>query len=93
MEHNYSYPLDPDWSTAEILLVMHLYNLVEAAYEHQVSVAEFRNVWHEYTHFYPAKMDQRRLDHEFNAVSGYSIYRVQQAVNQAAPGQKTITMK
>ena len=37
----YDYPLDPYWSTEEIIDVMSLYNAVEKAYEGGISKKEF----------------------------------------------------
>lgn len=37
----YDYPLEPDWSTEEIIEVVGLYNAVEQAYEEGISSKEF----------------------------------------------------
>ena len=38
----YDYPLDPYWSTQDIIDVMSLYNAVEKAYEEGISQKEFK---------------------------------------------------
>ena len=45
----YDYPLDPDWSTEEIIDVVKLYNAVEKAYEEGISSKEFMEHYRTFT--------------------------------------------
>jgi len=72
----YDYPLDPDWSTQDIIDVIALYNAVEQAYEGGISREDFMKAWRKYTDIVPSKSQQKQLDKAFRNVSGYSIYRV-----------------
>ncbi|WP_125712727.1 UPF0223 family protein [Companilactobacillus kedongensis] len=76
MHENYSYPLDEDWNNDEIITVMALYNAVESAYEHGIKREDFLNKYRSFQQVVSMKMEQKRLDHEFETESGYSIYKV-----------------
>lgn len=91
MDTNYSYSLDPEWNQDQLLATMAIFNLTEDAYETKLNVADFQKAWQQYQTLFPAKMDQRQIDREFERVSGYSIYAVQKAVAQAKSA--TIKMK
>ena len=72
----YDYPLDPYWSTEEIIDVVSLYNAVEKAYEEGISQDEFMKYYSRFTEIVNSKSEQKRIDEEFYKVSGYSIYKV-----------------
>ncbi|MCH4008403.1 UPF0223 family protein [Companilactobacillus sp.] len=76
MRDNYSYPLDEEWSNSDIVGVMALYNAVEKAYESGIKREDFLQKYREFCQIVPMKMEQRRLDKEFQVESGYSIYQV-----------------
>ncbi|QMU07462.1 UPF0223 family protein [Levilactobacillus suantsaii] len=90
---NYEYPLQPDWSTADIIKVTQLYQDVEAAYERGkgVAVADLLTAYRDFQTVVPQKFEEKQLDRDFQAVSGYSIYRTIQAARQATTA--TIKMK
>lgn len=72
----YDYPLDPDWSTEEIIDVVKLYNAVEKAYEEGISSKEFMKYYRTFTSIADSKSLQKQLDKAFEEASGYSIYKV-----------------
>lgn len=72
----YDYPLDPDWSTEEIIDVIALYNAVEKAYEEGIDAKEFMDAYRKFTSIADSKSVQKQLDKAFEQASGYSIYKV-----------------
>lgn len=72
----YDYPLDPYWSTQDIIDVMSLYNAVEKAYEEGISKAEFLECYRKFTAVVDSKSEQKQIDAAFEKASHYSIYRV-----------------
>lgn len=72
----YDYPLDPYWSTEEIIDVMALYNAVEQAYEGGISKDEFMKCYRRFTEIVDSKSEQKKIDQAFEKVSQYSIYKV-----------------
>ena len=72
----YDYPLEPDWSTEEIIEVVGLYNAVEQAYEEGISSIEYMEHYRAFTSIADSKALQKQLDKAFEEASGYSIYKV-----------------
>ncbi|WP_125767737.1 UPF0223 family protein [Companilactobacillus furfuricola] len=91
MRENYSYPLEPEWSDDDIVKVIDLYNAVEAAYEHGINREDFLQKYRLFCKVVPMKMDQRRLDKEFEQESGYSIYRVFKQ-SQSTPSNEKVRL-
>ncbi len=78
----YDYPLDPFWSTEEIIDVINLYNVVEKAYEEGVSKEEFMSAYKRFLEIVDSKSEQKKIDQAFEKVSKYSIYKTfQYALN------------
>lgn len=87
---NYSYPLDKDWSTQEIITVMAFYNAVEKVYEKGIDVDAFHAAYQQFKGVVPAMSEEKRLGKEFESISGYSIY---QAVNQMKTTREQVSAK
>jgi Uncharacterized protein conserved in bacteria len=88
MQDNYSYPLDETWTQSEMVTVIDLYNAVEKAYESGIKRDEFLQKYRSFQQIVPMKMEQKRLDKEFELQSGYSIYQVFKKCQQAKNSQK-----
>lgn len=86
--HNYSYPLDETWSQDEIVKVIALYNAAEKAYESSIKSDEFLQKYRSFQQVVPMKMEQKKLDKEFEFESGYSIYQVFKKCRTAKKGEK-----
>ncbi|MEQ9810695.1 UPF0223 family protein [Streptococcus jiangjianxini] len=84
--NNYSYPLDLSWSTEEMTSVLHFFNQVEKAYESKVSVTVLLEAYKEFKKVVPSKGEEKRLDKDFEQVSGYSTYRAVQAAKSQTEG-------
>ncbi|MEG0591911.1 MAG: UPF0223 family protein [Coprobacillus sp.] len=72
----YDYPLDPYWSTQDIIDVMSLYNAVEQAYEEGISKEDFMKCYRSFTTVVDSKSEQKKIDDAFFKASHYSIYKV-----------------
>lgn len=77
--NNYQYPLDMDWSKADMIKVTTLYALVEDAYEKGVDRDNLLAAYREFKTVVPDKSTEKQLGREFETVSGYSLYRVVKA--------------
>lgn len=86
MSNNYSYPLDPSWSTEEISSVLSFLNQVEDAYETKADVEKFLASYKAFKTVVPSKMEEKRIDREFEKASGYSTYRALQAAKTQGKG-------
>jgi len=81
-ETNYNYPMLNGWSTTDIIAVSALYSAVAAAYEGGVDRNQLQSAYRGFKEVVPSKAEEKQLDREFGAVSGYSIYRTMQAATK-----------
>ena len=65
---NYSYPLDPSWSTEEITTVLHFLSQVEKAYESKVDRDQLLEAYKAFKTVVPGKAPEKQLDKAFQAV-------------------------
>lgn len=79
MKPNYQYPLDMDWSKADIVAVTTFYALVEDAYEKGVDRDNLLAAYRGFKTVVPDKMTEKQLGREFEQASGYSLYQVVKA--------------
>ncbi|MGT2895578.1 UPF0223 family protein [Streptococcus entericus] len=86
MTKQYTYPIDLSWSTDDMTAVLHFLTMVEDAYEHQVKVTDFLNSYATFKTVVRSKSEEKRLEREFEQVSGYSIYRAVKAAQEKGTG-------
>ncbi len=86
MNKNYSYPLDFSWSTEELSSVLSFLNQVEKAYEGGVEASILLDRYAEFKKVVKSKGEERRIDREFEAASGYSTYRALQVAREKGKG-------
>lgn len=84
MSENFEYPLMPDWSKEEIIKMIEFYAEVEKAYTTGVSKTEFLAKVADFKQIEPAIADQKRIDRQYQKVSGFSIYRAIKAVQNTS---------
>lgn len=87
MDKQYSYPLDFSWSTEEISSVLSFLNQVEKAYEGGVEASMLLDRYKKFKQVVKSKGEERQIDRDFEAASGYSTYR---AVKMAQEKQKGV---
>ncbi|WP_295746124.1 UPF0223 family protein [uncultured Limosilactobacillus sp.] len=83
MEHNYSYPLDPSWSTAEIVTVIKMLRTVEDAYEVGTTTERVLTDYRHFKEVVSTKAGEKQLGRKFAKLSGYQLYDVVQAAKNA----------
>ena len=84
---NYSYPLDPSWSTEEITTVLHFLSQVEKAYESKVDRDQLLKAFKTVV---PGKAPEKQLDKAFQEASGFSIYQAVRAAKAKEKGFVTL---
>ncbi|WP_125980281.1 UPF0223 family protein [Loigolactobacillus iwatensis] len=75
MKQNYQYPLDDQWTTAEIISVTNFFRQVEDAYEKGTNRTEFLKTYAAFKEIVPAMAEEKRLGREFEAATDYSLYQ------------------
>ena len=84
--NNYSYPIDLSWSTEELTAVLSFLNQVEATYESKADAQKLLTAYKAFKTVVPSKGQERQIDRDFEAVSGYSTYRAVKAAKAAERG-------
>lgn len=72
----YQYPIDPDWSTEEIVDVIKFFECVEKGYESGVNREELLRVYRRFKEIVPSKAEEKKIFDEFQETSGYSSYLI-----------------
>lgn len=85
MNNEYSYPLDYDWSTEEILHVMSFYQAVEIGYEEGVLAGKFEEAYNDFKKIVPSKSEEKTLFKEYEKVSGKVPYLLIKQLKDAKP--------
>lgn len=79
---DYQYPLDLDWTTEEMVIVMKMWEDLELANEKGIDNARFLKSYQHFKTVIPSIGEEKKLGKEFEKVSGYSLYRTVQAAKK-----------
>lgn len=90
MSKEYSYPIEFDWTTEEIIKVVSFYETVENVYEQGVPGETFMQKYREFKTVVRSIAEEKTAFREFEDVSGYAAYP---AVKAAKEGHFTIRLK
>ncbi|MBS4189066.1 UPF0223 family protein [Bacillus sp. FJAT-49705] len=85
----YQYPIEHDWTTEEIIDVIHYFQQIEEAYGKGVDREKFLEAYRRFKEIVPGKAQERKICDEFEEVSGFSSYRILKTVKETETG-KTI---
>lgn len=73
--NEYQYPLDLDWTTEEMVIVMNMWEALEKANEKGINNQEFLSTYQQFKTVIKSIGEEKRLGREFEKASGYSLYR------------------
>ncbi|MDA9462281.1 UPF0223 family protein [Enterococcus mundtii] len=76
--NEYQYPLDLDWTTEEMVIVMNMWEALEKANEQGINNQEFLKTYQQFKTVIKSIGEEKRLGREFEKASGYSLYRTVQ---------------
>ncbi|MBO1087404.1 MULTISPECIES: UPF0223 family protein [Enterococcus] len=76
--NEYQYPLDLDWTTEEMVIVMNMWEALEKANEQGINNQEFLTTYQQFKTVIKSIGEEKRLGREFEKASGYSLYRTVQ---------------
>ena len=79
---DYQYPLDLDWTTEEMVIVMKMWEDLELANEKGIDNARFLKSYQQFKTVIPSIGEEKKLGKEFEKVSGYSLNRTVQAAKK-----------
>ena len=83
----YSYPLSTDWSTTEMVDVVHFFEAVEAAYEKGIKRELFMSRYKRFKEIVPAQAQEKTICREFEEASNYVPFRVVKLAKELTDGQ------
>ena len=83
MEKSYSYPIDLEWSRAEMVQVIDLWRAEELAYETGINREEFLTKYQAFKQVIPATGEEKKWSREFQQLSSYSLYAVVQEAKKS----------
>ncbi|MET3681996.1 uncharacterized protein YktA (UPF0223 family) [Alkalibacillus flavidus] len=73
---NYHYPIDPEWSTEEVMQVIQFFNTIESAYEDSVKASQVLHDYKQFKTIVPAKSDEKSMFKDFEKQTDYVPYQV-----------------
>ncbi len=85
-EMEYHYPIDYDWSTKEIVDVIHFYEGIEKAYERGIKREEIMKLYRRFKEIVPGKAEEKKWFKEFKEESGYDPYPIVRDMKQLEDG-------
>ncbi|UUX34282.1 UPF0223 family protein [Fundicoccus culcitae] len=72
----YSFPINSDWSTEEIVIVVNFLSKVEEAYLEGIRLKDFQTAYLAFKQIVTSKSEEKQIDRNYTQESGYSIYQV-----------------
>lgn len=76
---SYTYPIDYDqFSTTEIIVIVEFLSMVEDANQGSVDVPRLHAKYEQYRRVINSIAMEKQIDRDFEAASGFSIYRTMQ---------------
>ncbi|WP_288657787.1 UPF0223 family protein [uncultured Limosilactobacillus sp.] len=79
---NYSYPLNPSWSTTEMETVIAMLRAVEDAYEVGINREELLKRYRSFKQVVNSKAEEKQIGRDFERESGYVLYRAVKAAQE-----------
>lgn len=84
---DYQYPLDLDWTTDEMVIVMDMWEKLEQANETGIKAEDFLQTYQKFKTVVKSLGEERRLGREFEKISGYSLYHTLQEAKKNPKGR------
>ena len=83
----YSYPLSPDWTTQEMVDVVHFFEVIELAYEKGVKRELVMERYKRFKEIVPSQAEEKTICREFEQASTYVPFRVVKLAKELSDGQ------
>ncbi len=83
----YSYPLSTDWTTQEMVDVVHFFEVIELAYEKGAKRELVMERYKRFKEVVPSQAEEKTICREFEQASGYVAFRVVKLAKELADGQ------
>lgn len=84
---DYSYPLSLDWTTQEMVDVVHFFEVVELAYEKGAKRELVMARYKRFKEIVPSQAEEKTICRDFEQASHYVPFRVVKLAKELADGQ------
>ena len=74
MNEGFSYPLDEDWTTEEIVAVVEFFEAVETGYDEGIKAGKLKGHYKNFKQVVPTKSEEKTLFKEFKERSGFEPF-------------------
>lgn len=86
MNEGFSYPLDEDWSTEEIVAVVEFFEAVETGYEEGIPAGALKGLYKNFKQVVPTKSEEKTLFKEFKERSGFEPFTLIRQLKDSGDG-------
>lgn len=87
MSEEYSYPIDVDWTTEEVIDVVQFFESIEAAFGNGVSAGVLKENYSRFKDVVPSKAEEKTIFREFKQSSGIEAYQAVKQLKETEKGQ------
>ncbi len=87
MSGDYSYPIDVDWTTEEVIDVVQFFETVESAFDKGVSAGVLKEHYNKFKKIVPSKAEEKTIFREFKDSSGMEAYQAVKQLKDSDDGQ------
>ncbi|WLR43299.1 UPF0223 family protein [Bacillus carboniphilus] len=87
MKKDYSYPIDFEWTTDEVIDVVTFFEAIEKAYETGIQREKLMNLYKKFKKIVPSKAEEKKITNQFEEESGFSTYRVVEKARKMNDGE------
>lgn len=86
MNEEYSYPLDEEWTTEEIVSVVEFFEAVETGYDEGIEAGQLKGHYKHFKRVVPSKSEEKTLFKEFKERSGFEPFTLTRQLKDSEDG-------
>lgn len=83
MNEEYSYPLDEEWTTEEIVTVVEFFEAVETGYDEGIGAGQLKEHYKNFKRIVPSKSEEKTLFKEFKERSGFEPFTLTRQLKES----------
>lgn len=86
MNEGFSYPLDEDWTTEEIVAVVEFFEAVETGYDEGIKAGKLKGHYKNFKQVVPTKSEEKTLFKAFKERSGFEPFTLTRQLKDSGDG-------
>lgn len=88
MDNEYSYPIDVDWTTDEVIDVVQFYEAVEMGFDKGIKKEILADKYRQFKNVVPSKAEEKTQFREFEKSSGFQPFQLIKQLKDTQDGEK-----